>query len=915
MNRLKNHAKELVCYFCVLFLFFSSYTPSLRSSETPDESFRPVANELVRMENNNVGYLWGNSSFDVAHYATLLFYSGFSYMNMDFRSKIFPNFLRFPASDNDHFSLGRAYYLEGNYQLAINELGKIDAANYANEEVYLLLAMAYQALGNKYLNEAERYFIRAANFESVSPKAHVALGTFYYQQGYYTDAIKDFNKVIQKEPANQEVIRLLAISYFKANDLTQALRELHKAELMDPNDIEILYTLGLVLYEKHLYIEAETYFNRVINHAPKSAWAQKAEDHLQDIVLIGGVSTVDDLKDHALVQLIKSAPGPEDFPESNLITLSDDIYYTLLPDDTLINRTHTLFKILDERGKAASEITLPYDSSYQNITIDLARVINPDGTIIGARKENIQEVSPWMEFPFYSNSKLLIISMPAVTVGSIIEYQVTIEDIPASRIFSPRKIDKGFVLASPTPIKKAHFEVSIPEGREFSSSIINGEISSPEVTIYDGMKTLLWELNDIPAMITEPMAPPLLDISPILFITSSTSWESIADWWRDIASHAMEPTDAIRSRVDHLTHNIANQRDAAKALFHYVATQIRYVGLEYGKGGLIPHQADKVYENKYGDCKDKTILLVTMLREAGVEAYPVLISTLNNGRAWRRIPRINAFNHVITLCRINDEWIWLDPTVETSSFGDIHGGILDREALVILDDGYEFVKVPIPLAENNKEDENMTIHVDDDPSAIIFSTIKTSGINAIYRRAFFKSLEPHYRESYLETIIKERTKGGKLINFTLSDPDDVTNPHTVTLTYTSPDYIDWVDDEGFIKPSTLTANKSAITEAERRYPVFLANPSVGELTVHITLPETVEVASLPSSIILEIPQIIFISEFTLKDSTIIYHLRYEKKELTIPPEDYPPYKEFQEQVDKELKKMIVVKKIYKRPLQ
>ncbi|MGA1825273.1 MAG: transglutaminase domain-containing protein, partial [bacterium] len=332
------------------------------------------------------------------------------------------------------------------------------------------------------------------------------------------------------------------------------------------------------------------------------------------------------------------------------------------------------------------------------------------------------------------------------------------------------------------------------------------------------------------------------------------------------------------------------------------------VGLEYGKGDVKPRPASQVYDNKYGDCKDKSILLVTMLREAGIEAYPVGVSTLFNGQAWKEIPRIDALNHIITLCIINDERIWLDPTVETVSFGDIHGGILDRNALVILDDGYEFIRIPIEPPEKNMEQEIMTVHVAHDSSAKVFTTITTKGINAIYRRAFFKDLGPLYRKQNLEATVKGRTSDGMLLDYAVSDPEDLNHPHTVELVYTAPDYIHWEVNTGFIEASILSANKAAITDDIRLYPVFLGNTSVGDLTVQINLPEEITIVSLPSAITLEIPQIIFTTEYTREENTIIFHLRYEKRGLYIPLENYSDYKELQEQVDKELKKKIILQK-------
>jgi tetratricopeptide (TPR) repeat protein len=564
-----------------------------------------------------------------------------------------------------HLSKGRAFFLEGEYDLAIKELKKVSNLPSAKEEVYLMLGISYQALGNEYLEDAERYLKLAIGFQVYNVKASLQLAKVYYQQSKYMEAIEEYSHVIEEEPENQEAIRGLALSYFRANDLTRALRELQEAELMDPNDIEILYTMGIVFEEKHLFVEAMQYFNKVMDISPDSNWASEAIDHLQDIELSGGASTIEDLEEEEILMLIMTAPEPEDMPEIGMVVLLNDIHYEILPDDTLINRIHKLIKIMDERGKEASEIKLSYDSTYRSINIDLARVIKPDGTIIGAGGEDIQEVTPWADFAFYSNIKVLIISMPDITVGSIMEYQVTIEDIPGSKRFDPKEIDAGFTLAATNPVKRARINVSVPVDREFKTTTVNGVPLEPEIIMNEEMKHFTWRLDEIPGMLVEAMMPPVLDITPIIYVTSFPSWGIIADWWRDLEFQAIIPDDAIRSKVNQLTNNMDTQKDKARAIFHYVASQIRYVGLEYGKGAVRPDKASQVFENKYGDCKNKTILLITMLREAGINAYPALISTLYHGRAWKAIPRVHAFDHVLALCIIDDEWIWMDSTIET----------------------------------------------------------------------------------------------------------------------------------------------------------------------------------------------------------------------------------------------------------
>lgn len=893
-------------YYSSSFLWGNSHLQGLKITTPMYTCVFPQIDPAIWLQNTPLYFYW----FDDFKYPT--FYNPISGINLSFNSFWwgYPGIYIPSKITTDYLAVGYSYFQNGEYDAAIEALKKAIDMPYselAKIQGYFLLGMSFQSLGINYLEEAEKYLEIAASLEVNNTKFMLELAKVYYQQGKYINAIKEYGRVVERDPENFEAIKGLAFSYFKANELTMALKALQKAEMMDPSNPEILYTAGIVFEEKHLFIESTLYFNRVIDLDPESAWASQAREHIQGIELSGGVSNIEDLEEEKIKTMIMTAPTQEDLPDNSVVILLNNIYYKVLPDDTLIYTNHKLVKILNEKGKEASEIKVSYDSSYQDITIDLARVIKPDGTIIGAKGEDIQEVSPWVNFPFYSNTKVLIISMHGVTVGSVLEYKITIEEIPGSKLFPRRQIDAGFTLASAHPVLNATISVSAPYDLEFEASFINAEPLEPEIVLNEGIKNYIWELkNNIPPIIIEPMMPPLLDITPILFVTSYTSWKIIADWWRELEFQAIIPDDAIRSEVEQLTKGLYTQKDKARAIYHYVASQIRYVGLEYGKGGFNPHSAVEVYKNKYGDCKNKSILLITMLREKGIQAYPVLISTVGNGRVWQKIPRLRGFNHVITLCIIDDEWIWLDPTVATCPFEESPGEDQDRDALVIFDDGYSLVRTPVVSPEKNLDQETLDVTILDVSSAMIYSATMAKGINAIYSRNFFMGLDQFYRRQHLETVISERTTGGGILtDFTLSKVEDLNEPYKLELNYTDPYYIEWAGDIGLINATYLSPNKAAIANEERLHPVFLNNTSIGESFTYITLPENLEILYLPPPITLEIPEILFMSEYTLNNNTITYYFRYEIKSLYVPIEGFIAYKRFQEEVDRELKRKII----------
>ena len=127
------------------------------------------------------------------------------------------------------------------------------------------------------------------------------------------------------------------------------------------------------------------------------------------------------------------------------------------------------------------------------------------------------------------------------------------------------------------------------------------------------------------------------------------------------------------------------RKEKIKRLYEYVTANINYVGIELGIWAIKPHPARLILKEKYGDCKDKTTLLSTMLASTGIRSYPVLISAGASRSVVREIPSLAYFNHMILAVEENDgaDFIWLDSTVETCAFGDFPASNQDRWALIL----------------------------------------------------------------------------------------------------------------------------------------------------------------------------------------------------------------------------------------
>lgn len=100
----------------------------------------------------------------------------------------------------------------------------------------------------------------------------------------------------------------------------------------------------------------------------------------------------------------------------------------------------------------------------------------------------------------------------------------------------------------------------------------------------------------------------------------------------------------------------------AMAALRLVQDQTRYLLLAMNNGGYVPAAADLTWTRRFGDCKGKTVLLLALLHELGVEAEPVLVSTDGGDGMDQRLPNLELFDHVLVQARIDGRAYWLDGT-------------------------------------------------------------------------------------------------------------------------------------------------------------------------------------------------------------------------------------------------------------
>ncbi|MEO1086641.1 MAG: hypothetical protein AAFY88_20600, partial [Acidobacteriota bacterium] len=190
-------------------------------------------------------------------------------------------------------------------------------------------------------------------------------------------------------------------------------------------------------------------------------------------------------------------------------------------------------------------------------------------------------------------------------------------------------------------------------------------------------------------------------------------WRGVARWYAEIegaVQHGGRSLDALAEQV--LAAGPGAEERLEKAV-ELARRQIRYVAVEVGIGGYRPSPAAETASRGWGDCKDKSLLLIELLHRAGFRASPALVRLDQRRRISVDFPTPYDFNHLIVAVRLEDQgpaaslalgdsaptaggWLFIDPTQTTGSAAFLHRGVQGQHALVVTggEDGGQLVQLP-----------------------------------------------------------------------------------------------------------------------------------------------------------------------------------------------------------------------------
>ena len=483
------------------------------------------------------------------------------------------------------------------------------------------------------------------------------------------------------------------------------------------------------------------------------------------------------LVDAKMVMAAAAEITPAKYPNCDWAIVDQKSVRVYQADGTGECQDETFVKVLTEKGKRDNRtLTMSFMLPYTTVAVPNLEVIKPDGEtvavdVVANSKESIDD-SQMAENIYDPNLRVLQVNIPDLNIGDVVH---SVERETIERPIIPGEYAEENIFEGPGFIRHITYEVYAPTNRPLKRIALRDEVpGTVTASTQPGSDNTImyrWEVNNVPRMFDEPSMPPYEMVLQRLFVSTVPDWAAVSKWYWNLSQpHLEATTPEMKQTVKELTAGAKTDMDRIKALFYYVSNKIRYMGItpEKDRPGFEPHDVCITFDKKYGVCRDKAALLVSMLRLAGLNAYPVLVSV--GTRKDAEVPDPD-FNHAIVGVELeNGQIVLMDPTDENTR-ELLPAEDRNQSYLVARPEGDTIRLSPIQPPDENTLQIKTAGVLNADGVIEAKSELTFQGINDDAYRNAFSHMKPDDERRFFEQRLQQAVPGLRLKSLKLVPAD------------------------------------------------------------------------------------------------------------------------------------------------
>lgn len=577
------------------------------------------------------------------------------------------------------------------------------------------------------------------------------------------------------------------------------------------------------------------------------------------------------------------------------------------------------FMILDEKAIGLYNKHKVYHSSFCEMKSVDAYTIVPDGSKKGKKIKvtDFKTQDSHSNSVFYDDSKETGFDFPQTVKGAIC-------NVTANMFYKDIHLLPVFYFSSYVPVEQFKFLVSAPENVELKFILKNNEKNIISVNQYQKGNTNYWEFTAKNSLPIDRLggSPSAAYFEPhvIIHVASYTkssektnvlsNVEDLYKWNYSFTTNInKEPSSILKNLADSLTNGIKTEKEKALKIYQWVQSNIKYVAFEDGLEGFTPRQALDVCLKRYGDCKDMSSLITSLLKIVGIKAYYTWIGTNHIPYTYTEVFLPITDNHMISTANIDGNWYFLDGTDPNCIFGFPSKSIQGKQALVgITSSEYKILDVPIIEASRNVSIDSTFINITDN-GIKGKSSINYFGYYGVdvWNRLQYKSGDEE--KDYVKARLEKASNKFILGDYQIKKVDNNTKQINLSAHFELPNYSKKIVDEIYIN---LNFDKfysgSSIDTQLIKVPLQNEYGYTKKQYTELEIPEGYEVSYKPNNFKLNNSIFDFDIKYFISQKKIITIQEIVYKPLLIQAFEYPIWNASIQKINSYFKEQVVLKK-------
>ncbi len=603
--------------------------------------------------------------------------------------------------------------------------------------------------------------------------------------------------------------------------------------------------------------------------------------------------------------VFNTVPGKPDAKAAFSIALADSQLYLSKDPEWYVRR---VVQINDASAlNQVGNLSIEFVPDYNKILLHSIGVIRGGVKTDRMASANIRYLQRerGLEQGMYSGVVTASILLNDVRVGDQIEYAYTI--VGENPVYDGKySTSTSWDVEAPAAVRR----ISILFGKERPLKYRwTGDAStfnlSPTVSQQGDKTQWVFEGKDLPVNVPEGYYPSGYLPYRFLQVSEYADWNAVAQWADKlfVGAQATPKVKAIASRFA----NLPSEEAKIQAALHYVQGQIRYFSVSLGESSHRPASPDTVIDRLYGDCKDKTQLLIAILRELKIDAKPALISVSYQRRIDQWYPSPMAFDHVIARVKTGGKVFYLDGTklAQVGKLERMGQGLIRHQAFVVSPNEGQFEEITSVIGSDlpsSEVHEYATVVAFDKPAVLqVQQTLR--GNAAEWMRSTLARGERTQIKQWLETEVTQRYTSAKLSGEFETKDDTNLNEILLTSNFVVPALAQADKKSWFVRVSAPNAKGllSLPPNRNREGPFgAIAYPLNVLYSLQIQFPENVAAAYDPYTQDFKTDYYAFTAQRTFRGSRAMVQLSFKTLGDTVPANVFA---KFVDDLDKSLRAM------------